>query len=220
MGTLSQIQRRKVAASYGICLGITVMKISSAGRVAMVAFSVVCLLGSGCNPDTSQVNSKEIPVSETPEANKPAIADRSPSTEASPAQQVMTPESVVEKYIQHLNKSDNLEAEKLLSTISAANFRRANVALEPPGSTEATYAYDAPRYATNQQEIAFVDCRISDRYEGEPVESELAWMLRRYGDHWRICGMVIATDEGQPPQLLSFENPEDVAFIQANLLDE
>ncbi len=187
---------------------------------AALSFFVALVLNVGCNSDTEGLRTKEIPVEKSSSAVPTTIGESSPAIGDSSDVQLKTPEGTVRFYVDSLMANDKLEAEKLLSTAAAMNFRNAKVSLEAPGGQSAKYEYAAPRYATNIRDLAFVDCYVTDSVDGQAVASTLSWMVRRHGEEWKITGMVLETEPGQAPQLLSFENFEDVIFIQSNLLGE
>ncbi len=146
--------------------------------------------------------------------DSPAV--RSQTSAATPS----TPDAVCRAFLDSLARGDSRGATQYLTTTSLINARRAELVWQAPGGPQATYAVHAPRFATNKQTLATVDCTIRDTVDGQVVESELAWMLRLDANGWRICGIIVHLDEDGIPDLLSFENPDDVASIRAGMIDD
>jgi hypothetical protein len=113
-----------------------------------------------------------------------------------------------------LAEGDSRGATQYLTATAVVNVRRAALVWQAPGGPDAQYTLHLPRYANNKEKLATVDCTIRDMIDGEEVVSELGWMLRLDPNGWRICGMVVHAEEDGIPDLLSFENPEDIALLR------
>ena len=181
----------------------------------------VCLLG-GCTPankvshNESAARLEKLVDAETPKttnlAENPAL--KAPE---SPTQTVMQPESIVNEYLDLLRKDRSAEAEKHLSKVSMLNFRQAGMTLQSPGSTAAKYEIAKPRFATNEQRIAMVECKITDIVDGQKQTSDISWIMKRDETVWRITGMVMIVDDSGTRRLMSFENTDDIQFIKQNI---
>ena len=153
-----------------------------------------------------------------------SVTPSSQSTETSPAKvddslvsEDASPTEVCRQFLKLLKDGKRLSAENLLTRSALAVTGRADLQLEPLGSPEAEYELSQPVYATIQQKLAQVKCRIKDTLDGEAFESDLTWMVRRQKEGWRISGMMIQLQAGQPEDLLSFESLSDVLKIKQSL---
>ncbi|MEZ6092806.1 MAG: hypothetical protein R3C03_01010 [Pirellulaceae bacterium] len=183
---------------------------TSVSTFSTLGFAVAILLATGCNRVDSDLNNTEIPVSDTVSISE----SEATSNVIQQVEPLNTPGSVVRGYINWLERNEPSKAEQLLSPISAMNFRKFNVSLEAPGSNLAKYQIGEPRYSTNKMDLAYVDCNVNDQINGEEFQTSMTWMVRRINEDWRIVGMAMSMEENKPPQLLSFENLDDIAFIQ------
>ena len=123
-----------------------------------------------------------------------------------------------------LQAGDRLGAENLLTRTSNANITKAGLKLEPMGGPGSTFSIGDVRFATNKQKLAQVDCRITEEIDGVSSSMDVVWQVRKRGIAWRISGVVLELDPDSAPDLLSFENPTDVAqmlsFASEEVLDE
>jgi hypothetical protein len=190
-------------------------------NILAAAFLSVLFLG-GCTPanNVSQNEAtdrlEKLVAAETPKApslvQNPALA-----TPESYSAAVMQPEAIVREYLGLLQNDRAAEAEKHLSKVSALNFRQAGMTLQSPGSEAAKYEILKPKFATNQQRIAMVDCKITDVVDGEAQTSDISWIMKRDEEYWRITGMAMVVDESGKRRLMSFENLDDIHFIKSNI---
>ena len=156
-----------------------------------------------------------------------SVTASKPTIEVSPAQpksvlpsKDAAPNSVCETFLNLLKNGNRVAAENLLTRTALAVTSRAKLELEPIGSASAKYELGEPMYATNKQKLAHVECRVKDRVDGENIDSELVWMLRRQKEGWRISGILIQLEADKPKDLLSFENISDVVKIKNSLGSE
>ncbi len=143
--------------------------------------------------------------------SSPAVAD----TKLPPAD--AAPNEVCRRFLELLQSGNRLSAENLLTRTALTITGRAELKLEPLGGPTATYELAEPMYATNKEELAQVDCKIVDSIDGEPSEWSLTWIVRKRSEGWRISGMMFQFETGVPPDLLSFENYDDVLKIKNSI---
>jgi hypothetical protein len=132
----------------------------------------------------------------------------------------LTPDEVCRRFLKCLQSAERTAAEQLLTKKALLNMKRADLNLESPGGRTAEFTVESPRYATNKQELATVDCIVLDVVDEKSVQSRLAWMLRHEPAGWRISGMILDMEDGKSLDLLSFENLDDIQRIKATLDSE
>ncbi len=196
--------------------------------LAIFAFSLAI---AGCNeaPEDSKSSNPEAPASEPAEpAETTSVPTIKTPTLDSPAEAVVKlpdadalPNVVCLEFMKLLRGGDRLNAEHLLTRTAFSVTTRADWQLPPIGSSSAEYEMGEVRYATSKQKLAQVDCKVIDRVDGKQETYDVTWLVRRKKAGWRISGMLIdGEDEKQPKDLVSFENPVDVAMIKETMDSE
>lgn len=140
-------------------------------------------------------------------------------TEISPAKQELetldadaSPEVVCRLFMKYLNSGNRIKAERLLTSVAFDTTAKAGLYLQPMGSPSADVEIGPAIYVTDKQQLAHVDCTITERVDGAVIEDKLTWMVRKSQSGWRIFGMVLTMKEGHQ-DFLSLENPQDVDTI-------
>jgi hypothetical protein len=190
---------------------------------AFLAITTICFSITGCgNPDAGitrnetqaskiakvGVDATSVAPSNLITESSPAVSDsKLPSAEASPT-------VVCQRFLELLQTGNRLSAENLLTRTALTVTGRAELKLEPLGGPTAKYQLSEPLYATNKEELAQVECKILENIDGENSESAITWIVRKRSEGWRISGMMVQIDDRLPPDLLSFENYEDVMKIK------
>lgn len=133
------------------------------------------------------------------------------SSEADTLSVESLPGEVVAEFLSLLQQNQALAAKRLLTDVAQVETSRAQLELEAPGDIDSRVSVSETRYATSQREIAEVDTVFSSVDSSMPV-ARLSWMLRKQRNGWKIYGMIVF-DEDDKLDLLSFENPVDLARI-------
>ena len=126
-----------------------------------------------------------------------------------------TPRGTCEAFMTLLQDGNRIAAENLLTRTSIANITKAGLILEPMGGPQSTCKIGQIQYATTKQELAHVPCQITELVDGKTETMSVSWQVRKYGKAWRIAGVILETEAGKAPDLLSFENYVDVAKLQS-----
>lgn len=126
-----------------------------------------------------------------------------------------TPRGTCEAFMMLLQTGNRIAAENLLTRTSIANITKAGLLLEPMGGPDSDCKIGEIQYATNKQELAHVPCEITETVDGKDETMSVSWQVRKYGKAWRISGVILETEPGKAPDLLSFENYVDVAKLQS-----
>jgi len=148
-----------------------------------------------------------------------SVAVSAIKSEVSPAQKTTklpdvdtSPEDVCQLFMKYLNSGDRIKAERLLTSVAFDTTAKAGLYLQPMGSPTADVEIGSASYVTNKQQLAHVECKITEIENGKPVVDELTWMVRKGKSGWRIFGMLLTLDGGQQ-DFLSLENAQDVDTI-------
>lgn len=196
------------------------------------AFAFVCslLLSLGCG--SSSTDSDAVTPAEKKESDNPitlVVPSRS-NAEGSPANLAsadlsqprkpnpkvdQTPDGLVRGFMNLLQSDNALAAESLLTRISQMNTTKEELELKSIGGPTAKFNVGEIRYATSQQNVAQVDCKVTDNGGPEAFEIDLTWIVKRQKKSWRISGVMMQIDQDATPDLLSFENIADVRRIKA-----
>ncbi len=192
----------------------------------LAILSLVSFFTCGCSPSTTMSDAESSAKLESVvgQANG-SLAQAATETELVVNEPVdskdfTNPQNVVRDYLELLRRDQRAEAEKHLSQVAKINFLQSGLSMQSPGSADAEYQFALPRYATNQQRIAMIECQVNEKIDGKLETSTISWILRRDETIWRITGMVIDVDESGNPRLLSFENRDDVEFIKSHVFGE
>ncbi len=187
-----------------------------AATIFLTVFLAGCTPANKVSQNDANDRLEELVSAETPKV--PSLVENPAlSAPESHSSTVMQPEEIVREYLGLLQNDRAAEAEKHLSKVAALNFRQAGMTLQSPGSEAAKYEILKPKFATNLQRIAMVDCKITDTVDGSPQSSDISWIMKRDENYWRITGMAMSVDDGGKRRLLSFENLDDIHFIKQNI---
>ena len=191
--------------------------------LCLAAFALTCLT-SGCGDSTPvQVSQTEVAAPEesaaVAEEVTTSVAVSTTKTEASPAvvetklpDANASPEAVCRLFMKYLNSGDRVKAERLLTSVAFETTAKAGLYLQPMGSADAKVEIGPALYVTNKQQLAHVGCSITEVEDGNTVEDELTWMVRKSKSGWRIFGMLLTLEDGRR-DFLSLENAKDVDAI-------
>jgi hypothetical protein len=157
---------------------------------------------------TVSTETNSVPTTKTTNLTSPAaMTNNLPSADA-------TAEEVCQKFMNLMQSGNRIGAENLLTTTALTVTTRAGLQLEPMGGPTAVYKVRNVRYATTKQKLAQVECSVIDTVDGEEYEMNVTWLVRKQSPGWRISGVMLELEPGQVPDLLSFENIQDVNRIK------
>ena len=194
-------------------------------RRTMAAFTLAAMITvTGCGTETPAVSegnstAETDTVSTSAKEETTSVAVSKINSEVSPARQETkppavdtSPEDVCRLFMKYLNSGDRIKAEHLLTSVAFDTTAKAGLYLQPMGSHDAKVVISPAFYVTNKQQLAHVECSITEIENGEPVKDELTWMVRKGKSGWRIFGMLLTLDGGKQ-DFLSLENAQDVDVI-------
>ena len=142
-------------------------------------------------------------------------------TAANPTERISPesePKQVCGAFLELLESGDHRTATKFLTNVAQLETARANLILEAPGGPGCRTEIQPAKYATTERKVAHVECLLYQDGSATPIS--LTWVMRRQYNGWKISGMTIRLDQQTSPDLLSFENPVDLARIQQTVETE
>jgi hypothetical protein len=80
----------------------------------------------------------------------------------------------------------------------------------PPGSSTAKFSVGEVEMIDSQRAIVRSVWTDLDA-DGKPISEQITWALKQADGIWRISGMAAEVGENQPPVVMDFENPEELA---------
>lgn len=133
-----------------------------------------------------------------------------PSADASPSE-------VCQAFLRLLQEDNTSQAQKLFTRKAMSLTLRTDLPLGFPGQADATFDVAEAKFATAKRKLCQVMSTISETVDGEKLDTQLGWMLRKEHDGWRICGMMLPATEGNPMDFLSFESTKDIIRVKMML---
>ncbi len=174
--------------------------------------AVLALAAAGCG--RSDVTSQQPP----PPAHRdpvPAVAGVDPNTVA----KADGPAQAVHDFLEALRTGNDTKATQLLSTVARQKSATMNRGLTPPASSTASFVIGRVEYVG--EDGARVPCTWTDLDEdGQRKSDDAIWVLRREAAGWRVAGVAATVFPGEPPLLLNFEDPDEMARKQQLVRDE
>ena len=129
------------------------------------------------------------------------------------------PAAIVTQFLDAIRTGNDEKAMGLLTGLAHQKAKETNRNPTPPAS-------DTAKFEVGEVELlgadgARVACAWTDLDEnGKPHTDHAFWVCRREAEGWRVAGVAAVVFEGEPPLLLDFENPEEMAKKQQWLQEE
>jgi hypothetical protein len=169
----------------------------------VTAWAILALIVAGCG---------KTPGTSPPEAVSPA-AD---ATEVAKAD---GPAAAVSEFLEAVRTGNDEKATRMLSTLAREKTASLNRNVTPPASDTAKFAIGKVDYVDDE------GARVASTWtdldaNGQPRTDEAIWVVRRQSDGWRVAGVAATVFPGEPPLVLSFEDPEDMLRKQQWVREE
>lgn len=174
-----------------------------------IAVLACALLTAGCNQST------ETPPTGTagPAAHPDAASAVANNTDPTIVAQTNDPASAVHQWLDAVRTGDDVKATAMLTIQAQQKAAEQNRSVRPPASDTARFQVGAVEYVG--EDGARVASSWTDLDEsGAPQTDEALWVLRKEAAGWRIAGVAATIFEGEPPLLLNFEDPDEMARKQ------
>jgi ketosteroid isomerase-like protein len=129
------------------------------------------------------------------------------------------PAAAVSDFLKAVCKGDDAKVATLLTTVARQKAVENDRIIAPAGSDTAQFALGEVEY--RGEDGAWVHSTWSDLdTDGNRSTQRAIWLVRKEPEGWRIAGVAPFFFEGEPPLLLNFEDPEEMAQKQRWLREE
>jgi hypothetical protein len=135
------------------------------------------------------------------------------ATAAAPADD--GPAASVGKFLEAVRTGNDEKATQMLSATARAKLAESDArrSVTPPASDTARFEVGKVEYLG--EDGARVACTWTDLDENGKLRTDNAlWVLRHEAEGWRVAGVAATIFKGEPPLLLNFEDPADMAKKQ------
>ena len=180
--------------------------------------AALAVIVSGCGKSAGTGESSTAPGDAAkPAAN--AVAESGANSSATSSVKLDAPATAVQEFLEALRTGNDEKASKMLSTAARQKTAALNRNVTPPASDTARFTVGKVDYVNDDG--ARVASTWTDLDEdGKPKTDEAVWVLRREDKTWRIAGVAAQVFPGEPPLLLNFEDPQDMARKQQWVREE
>jgi hypothetical protein len=179
---------------------------------AITACAILALIAAGCGK-TAGTGQPEA----TPEGPNPAAA--AAGNEPGEVAKTDDPAAAVREFLEAVRTGNDEKATRMLSTLAREKTASLNRNVTPPASDTAKFTVGKVDYVDD------VGARVASTWtdldaDGQPKTDEAIWVVRREPGGWRIAGVAAMVFPGEPPLVLSFEDPEDMLRKQQWVREE
>jgi hypothetical protein len=104
----------------------------------------------------------------------------------------------------------------LLTKAAREKIAGTDLSVAPKADDRAKFEIQEVVYPTPEHDIAHVPALwiVPDETTGQPRTDKATWICRLEKDGWRVAALAAYIFEGEPPLLLNFENPREMAEKQ------
>lgn len=170
-------------------------------RIGSLFASGVLVTCLGCGSSTE--------VSEVAESATPA-SDR--GAERRPEEAAM---EVVSRFLDRVRRGgDDGAAGNLLTEKARSELERIGRTVQPIGSPDARFEVSRGELVPDQPGAALVHSVWSEpNGDGSRAEYQVVWAVEQDPKRWRISGLAMEFEPGQPPEIIDFEDGELMARL-------
>jgi len=120
---------------------------------------------------------------------------------------------VVYDFLEAVRQGDTEHASAQLTPLALQRTREMDLNFSPPGSKTARFRIGAVEKIDADK--ALVESVWTDAdADGQFSDEHITWALKQNDSQWRISGMAAELGPDQPPVVMDFENPGQVAIPQ------
>ena len=149
------------------------------------------------------------------------VAERSGDSSQSPAAanvKKASPTDVVSQFLDRVRRGgEDSDAGILLTTRAQSELKRIGRSVQPIGSPDAFFNVTRSEPVPGEPDSMLVHSIWSEPSgDGTNSDYQVVWAVQRESDQWRISGLAMELQPGQPPTIIDFENGD----LMAKLLDD
>lgn len=127
---------------------------------------------------------------------------------ASTSANMSGPAKAVYQFLEAVRRGDDQKAAEMFTRLARQKAAEMDIQVAPQGSDTAKFTVGEVEYLA--EDVAGVKSTWTDLDQNGAVRTdEMAWMLRREPEGWRVTGMAATVFQGEPPLLLDFEKPQE-----------
>lgn len=150
------------------------------------------------------------PAADAPSAGADARASASLSPSADASNPTAAPIAATRTFLEAVRRGETDKAAGMLTPLALQMTTQNDLSFSPPGSATAQFSIVAAEMVETDKAVVETEWSDLDA-DGNRVNETIAWALRLSDRGWRISGMAAELGEDQPPLVIDFENPADLA---------
>ncbi|MEN6459152.1 MAG: hypothetical protein ABFC63_09495 [Thermoguttaceae bacterium] len=156
--------------------------------------------------------------------NKPEVTATGPNAAAAVATTNAAskndgPAEAVAEFLEAVRSGNDEKAARMLSSLAREKTASLNRNVTPPASDTAKFTIGKVEYVG--EDNAKVSSTWTDLdADGQLKTDDAIWVVRHESDGWRVAGVAATVFPGEPPLVLSFEDPEDMVRKQQWVREE
>lgn len=142
---------------------------------------------------------------------QPEVTSNVSDAEKLPAVASATPQEAIHEFMMAYKVGDEAKAAALLTEKSRQETARTGKSVSPPVSPNMQFKVGEVNYPSEAKDAAHVACYISEvGPEGEKIESDIVWFLRKETKGWRVAGIAMKPFPDLEAVLYNFEDQDDM----------
>lgn len=163
---------------------------------------IALLCCTGCGPSTQ------------PSAEK---TSEKPASMANAGTPTSSATDIVSQFLDEIRRGgQDSHAHQLLTQRAQSELKRIGRTVEPIGSPDARFEVTRAEPVPNEVNSALVhSVWIEPNEDGSTSDFQVVWAVEQEAGSWRISGLVMEVEPGQPPVIIDFENGEMMAKLFA-----
>ena len=147
------------------------------------------------------------------------VAESPPSSGSQPGAQQPSPQEIVSQFLDRVRRGgQDSGAAELLTQKAQSELARIGRTVQPLGSPDARFQVTRSEPVPGKERARLVQSIWSEpNPDGTESSYEVVWALQQETNGWRISGLAMSLNEGDPPMVVNFE---DGTFMAKLLSDE
>lgn len=180
-------------------------------RIRWIKVLVMLAMIAGCGKanQTPQTGEQASTAGENSAEQKAAHDDKSDHSASQQPALGETPTKAVYEFLEAIRTGDDKTAEQLLTKKAIEKNEEIDQRVTPPGSPTARFEVGEVDYVDQGARVLSTWTDIHPH--GHEQTDRFIWILRKEPEGWRIAGMAVEIFPGEPPLVLNFEDPEEMA---------
>ncbi|MCE5266536.1 MAG: hypothetical protein LLG00_01440 [Planctomycetaceae bacterium] len=149
-----------------------------------------------------------------------ASGESEPATVASNAAKADGPGAAVAEFLEAVRTGNDDKATQMLSSQAREKTASLNRNVTPPASDTAKFTIGKVEMVDSGNGARVFSTWTDLDADGQRKTDEAIWVVRREPEGWRVAGVAATVFPGEPPLVLSFEDPDDMLRKQQWVREE